>query len=122
MNRTIQFTVDGPLLGGRSSRDRLYGKSGKDYAAFKRRVLALAMAAGWKGRAKALKSMPPKLSVYIHWLDNALLDWKNVYWAVEDALFSDDRHVIPGQYSGVSWSAIRATVFDEIHATVTVEV
>lgn len=99
-----KFTVPGTLYGYRSSTVRsLHLKKNVKYSEFKNRVLALAMEAGWKCKAVALKDIPPYLSVHVRWRKDPRIDWKNVYGAIEDALFSEDRFVKPGRFSDVEW-------------------
>lgn len=100
----IKFTVPAPLLGYRSSTRRsLYSKRNRKYAEFKRKVLALAMEAGWKCQTEAIKDVPPYLSVSVRWKKNPRVDWKNLYGAIEDALFYEDQFVKPGKHSDVEW-------------------
>lgn len=68
------------------------------------------------------RTFPPKLSVFAHWKTAPLLDWKNLYGAIEDALFENDRCVIPGRYNGAEWDAIRLAPYQgNVFADVSVE-
>lgn len=100
----IKFVVPALLYGYRSSTLRsLFLKKNRKYAEFKEKVLKLAIEAGWKSKAVALKEHPPLLSVEVRWKKGPRIDWSNVYKAIEDALFSEDRFVKPGKHSGVEW-------------------
>ena len=82
------FSVPGPLLGYRASVLRAFDPK---YKAFKARVRALATAAGvplaiLSGEAGALR-------VNIHWRKKARIDGVNVFKAVEDAVWKQDRRV-----------------------------
>ncbi len=62
-----------------------------------------AMEAGFIGKVVSLKEAPPFLSVRTFWKRNPRIDWANCYKAVEDGVFSQDRFVVPGPDSTVSW-------------------
>lgn len=104
----IEFTLDGPLYAFRSSPTGYKRKSdGKrkggafdpDYKNFQRDVLFEAMKRGWKGKVVSLPLWIVRLSVVAHWCAEARLDWSNLYKGVEDALFTQDRFVRPGNKS-----------------------
>jgi hypothetical protein len=105
MKKVLQFTVPGPLLAYRRPRDSNAKKAYKKYTQFKNLVLALAMEQGWKGRTEALMEFPVRLSVHVRWNKRPHSDWSNVFKAVEDGLFSQDRYVKPGQKSDFEWNA-----------------
>lgn len=101
---SITFTIPETLYGYRqTTRKMLYSGTNIKYGEFKKDVLILAMAAGWKCKAIATKEAPPRLSVLVRWKKNPRIDWKNVYGGIEDALFEQDRHVKPGKMSDVEW-------------------
>jgi hypothetical protein len=78
----------------------------KRYAGFKERVLLLSIEAGMPNIGRATKENPPRLSVQVFWKREPKIDFKNVYGAVEDALFYEwDRHVKPGHDSDVEWDS-----------------
>jgi hypothetical protein len=90
----IRFTIEPPILGYRAS----WTRHDRKYRAYKERVLILAMAAGQPNEARANGLV--KLSVVAYWKGKPKLDWKNVYGAIEDALwYEDDRLMRPGAYS-----------------------
>lgn len=102
--KTLTFLVPGPLYGYRqTTRYSLWLPRNAKYAQFKKNVLYLAMEVGWKGHVQALKEWPPLLSVAVRWRKGPRVDWKNIYGAIEDALFVEDRHVKPGAKSAVEW-------------------
>jgi len=107
--KKFQFVVTAPILGYRQTtkkgmfhpdeRDR-----SKAYGAYKEKVRILAVAAGLRCDGRAEKERPPRLSVEAFWRKEPEVDWKNVYGAVEDAIwYIWDRHVIPGKKSDVHW-------------------
>jgi hypothetical protein len=61
------------------------------------------MEAGWRGKLDAIKEVRVWLSVQVFWKRSPRIDWKNMYGGIEDALFSEDRYVIPGKYNDVVW-------------------
>lgn len=98
-----RFNVNGPLHSFRKSTipiGRGIRVNDRDYRDFKNKVLVLAMEKGFRKRGTT-KLTPAKLSVCIFWKDGARKDWANVYKAVEDALFFQDRYVIPGSQNSV---------------------
>ena len=107
---TYTFSVEGPLRGYRRPNDRggarrVDGSRGvgyRDYALFKRAVLLLAMEQGFR-RTKTTRKAPAHLSVFVNWEAAARSDWSNVFKAVEDALFEQDRYVVPGAQNGAKW-------------------
>jgi hypothetical protein len=107
----VEFTVPGPLFGYRQTTKKTIWhpaerERSKAYGAFKEKVRILAFAAGlpnWGGVAD--RERPPRLSVYVRWKGEPRIDWKNLYGSLEDSLwYEQDRHVIPGKHSGVTWS------------------
>lgn len=98
----ICFTVPGPLVGYRRPQDKPV-KDYKKYVQFKNRVLMEAMDMGWRGRMASIIEHPPRLSVLVRWEKNPRSDWSNIYKAIEDALFTQDRYVKPGQQQGKEW-------------------
>lgn len=97
----VTFTVPGPLWGYRRPRDK--DSNYKKYTEFKNFVLETAMRNNWAGRVDSLIDHPPRLSVHVKWKKNPRTDWSNIYKAVEDALFSQDRWVKPGNKSDYEW-------------------
>lgn len=82
----------------------------KAYGEWKGKVLALAISAGFKNTGMSLMDAPPRLSVHVFWKGATKIDFKNLYGAVEDAIFylpQGDRYVRPGRYSDVTWGAPR---------------
>lgn len=100
---SITFTVPGKLMGYRRPRDK--DANYKKYTEFKNYVLLLAMESGWKGRIDSLMETPVRLSVLVRWNNNPRSDWSNIFKSIEDAIFSQDRYVKPGQKSDVEWNA-----------------
>lgn len=117
--RQITFKIDEPLYGYRSqTRKGLYKKhmekrgiklrrpdTGAKYERYKKEVLYMAMAAGFKGRVTALYEHPIYLSVIVRWKKGPRIDWKNMYGGIEDALFEEDRFVKPGKHQDVVFFA-----------------
>lgn len=107
----IQFVIDGPLQGYRQTTRKSIlhpanRKRSKAYDAWKEKVRILAVAAGLRLLGAADMSKPPHLSVQVFWKGTPRIDWKNLYGAVEDALWyapQGDRYVKPGAHSDVSW-------------------
>lgn len=116
--KAITFTVPGPLFGYRqTTRHSLWLPKNIKYGNFKKKVLLLAMEAGWACHAVALKEYEVRLSVIVRWKKEPRIDWKNVYGALEDACFSEDRYVKPGKQSDVFWDTGKpeeATVILEV--------
>lgn len=110
---TICFTIDGPLFGYRASTSHKKDKQGRstkkggcfdpDYLAYKDRVLKLACVAGWKGRAISEKAWPARLCVIVSWAKEPRIDWSNCYKGIEDAIFLQDRFVLPHWLSDMKW-------------------
>ncbi len=98
----IRFVITGPLVGYRRPTDK--GSGYKRYTEFKNRVLMEAMDVGWRERATSLIDKPPRLSVMVRWKEKPHSDWSNIYKAIEDALFSQDRYVKPGSFQGKEWN------------------
>lgn len=99
-----RFEVEGPLLGYRASVRRAFDPK---YRAFKDKVGWLAVQAGVPvGKLDPSEAMV-KLSVFVYWKKTPRIDWSNVYKAVEDALFKQDRYVQPGQLNGFNYSSGR---------------
>lgn len=96
----MTFRIEGPLLGFRKGLKESFDPK---YQQFKNRVLGEAMVAGWNGKAISLQHVPPHLSVEVFWNKGPRLDWSNLYKAIEDALFEQDRFVKPGRHSDVVW-------------------
>ena len=119
----ITFTIDGPLMGYRQTTKKSIfhpaeRERSKKYGQWKEKVLTLAIAAGARLRGMATMEDPPRLSVHVFWKGKPLVDWANVYKAVEDACWylpQGDRYVKPGRYSDVTWDSGRE------EAVVTVE-
>lgn len=89
-----RFKIEPPILGYRAS----FTRHDRKYRAYKERVLLLALEAGYpnRGRADGLT----RISVVAYWKGPPRIDWKNVYGAVEDAIwYEDDRQMRPGPYS-----------------------
>lgn len=111
----FEFKILGPLQGYRqTTKKSIYHPKerarSRAYGQFKENVRLLAMEAGVYGSylGKARREDPPYLSVAVFWEKEPRIDWKNVYGAVEDALWYErqgDRYVIPGAYSGVTWGS-----------------
>ena len=113
--RRFEFVIPGPLQGYRQTTVKTIWhpaerEKSRSYGRFKESVRLLALEAGfwapYLGRADRERS--PFLSVYLFWQKEPRIDWKNVYGAVEDALWYErqgDRYVVPGRHSGVSWAS-----------------
>jgi hypothetical protein len=99
--KSISFVVPGPLLGYRRPRDA--NANYEKYSAFKRAVLLLAMEKGWRERADSLEEAPVRLSIVARWKKKPRSDWSNIFKAIEDALFRQDRYVKPGMKSDAEW-------------------
>jgi hypothetical protein len=88
--RSLIFRVDGPLLAYRRIRD----KGGyRNYDRFKRRVLWVAMAAGFR-RCSSSRERVFDLGVEVYWKKAPRIDASNVLKGIEDALFDQDRYVL----------------------------
>jgi hypothetical protein len=119
----IVFVIDGPLQGYRQTTKKsiLHPKErerSKAYGAWKEKVRILAVAAGLRLSGSSEITQPTRLSVKIFWKTATRIDWKNVYGAIEDALWyapQGDRYVRPGPDSDVVWGS------DREEAIVTVE-
>jgi hypothetical protein len=107
----IQFTVESPILGYRQTTKKtmFHPKErarSMAYGEFKKRVLIMSIQAGLPNMGLAKKEKAPRLSVAIYWERNPKIDWKNVYGAIEDALwYEDDRYVKPGKFSDAIWDS-----------------
>jgi len=107
----IEFVVEGPLMGYKQTTKKTMfhpknRERSKAYGQFKERVLITSIQAGLPNMGTAKKDKPPKLSVMVYWKNDARLDWKNVYGALEDSVwYEDDRYVKPGKFSGVEWDS-----------------
>lgn len=89
--QTYRFIIPGPLYGYRASLKRAHDPR---YKAFKRDVRMIALSAGVPDNVDP-KVQKVRLAVIPHWKRNPRIDWKNVYGAVEDAIFEQDRWVYP---------------------------
>jgi hypothetical protein len=102
------FTIDGPLKGYKASVAAVFKKDPMaklpQLAAFKERVIWTAIAAGWRHR-EPTASAPVRLSVVVNWHGAPRIDWKNVYGLIEDALWPQDRYVLPGRHSDVKYES-----------------
>jgi sugar phosphate isomerase/epimerase len=109
----IEFIVPGPLMGYKqTTKNTMFHPNerarSKAYGQFKKNVLLLSMEAGAPNMGMALKEMAPKFSVEVFWKEEPRIDWKNLYGALEDAIwYEDDRYVIPGKLSNVHWNTGR---------------
>jgi hypothetical protein len=109
----IQFTIDGPLMGYKqTTRDSMFHpkerERSKAYGAWKEKVRVLAFAAGIPITGMSDIDHAPRLSVHVYWKTVTKIDFKNVYGAVEDAIWhlpQGDRYVRPGKYSDVTWNS-----------------
>jgi hypothetical protein len=114
-----RFIVDGPLKGYKASARAVFKKDPMaklpQLAAFKERVLWTAIAAGWRSR-EVTAAAAVRLSVHVNWHGDPRIDWKNVYGLIEDALFKQDRFVVPGAENGVRWRSPETE-----HAVVVIE-
>ena len=115
---TYKFVLDFPLRGYRKStipvktrklvmrygqpQNQVVRVNAREYTQFKNSVLALAMEQGFRQFTPTI-DRPAWLSVVPYWTEGPRIDWKNVYGAVEDGLFPEDRCVIPGAFSDVKW-------------------
>lgn len=117
----VEFVVEAPLMGYKqTTKKSMFHKDNRkrshDYGQFKNRVLINSMQAGLPNMGLAKKEKPPKLSVMVFWKGDVRIDWKNMYGAIEDAIWYDgDSYVMPGKFSGVQWDS------GEEKAVVTVE-
>lgn len=94
-----RFTVEGPLLGYRASIRRAFDPK---YVQFKKKVAVLALEAGFDARKIDPMKQEVKLSVWAFWKNTPRIDWKNLYGAIEDSVFFQDRWVRPGSLNGFS--------------------
>lgn len=107
----VEFTIEGPLLGYRqtTTKTMFHPKErarSKAYGRFKNRVLLTSMEAGLPNMGLARKDKAPRLSVRVYWKGEPKLDWKNLYGALEDAIwYEGDRYVVPGKHSNVVWDS-----------------
>lgn len=109
----IQFVIEGPLQGYRQTTKKSIfhpkeRERSKAYGAWKEKVLILAIAAGLRLTGMSEIERAPRLSVQVFWEGATRIDWKNVYGAIEDALWyapQGDRYVRPGSHSDVVWGA-----------------
>lgn len=107
----VVFRLPGPLVGYSKKRYESHA-----YRMFKQSVYAYALEVGLPPHFQPTIKDPAILSVSIFWKRRPRIDWKNVVGGIEDALFPQDRYVVPGEFS-VSWM----TSTDE-HAVVAVEI
>lgn len=90
------FEIPGPLMGYRqATRRSLWTKENRKYGAWKGMVLALAMQEGFR-TSDTSRENAYRLHVSVFWKGAPRIDWKNVYGAIEDALWTRDRYVRPG--------------------------
>lgn len=97
----VKFTVPGPLLGYRRPKDK--NANYDKYTAFKESVLFLALEANWATKAISVPEHPVFLSVHVNWKKGPRADWSNIFKAIEDSIFAQDRWVKPGNKQGVEW-------------------
>ena len=97
--RTLYFVIEGPLMGYRqSTRKSFWTKRNQDYARWKEAVYLQACAAGLRDEdRKTCRENVPVLAVTIWWRKGPRMDWKNVVGGIEDAIFPEDRWVMPGK-------------------------
>ena len=118
--RTWSFVVDIPLKGYQRPRDhsgkgRYQRKDGtfspgyREYSLWKADVFLLAMSAGYRKLTPTHKR-PARLGLFISWKGRPRIDWPNVYKAVEDSLFDQDRYVVPASTCGMKWDTGAPTV------------
>lgn len=88
-----RFAIPAPLFGYRASKARAHAP---EYVAFKEKVRLLANAAG-----VPLDCREARIRVLIRWRMAARIDGKNVYAAIEDGLFLQDRGVAAGLWSRI---------------------
>lgn len=88
-----RFEIDSPLLGYRAS---VEGHT-PAYAAFKDKVRFLANVA--RVPLSIEEGVDVRILVMIYWKKAARIDGKNVYAAIEDGLFKQDRKVAAGLWS-----------------------
>lgn len=111
----ITFTINGPLMGYRqTTKNSIFHPKerarSEAYGVWKENVRILAYAAGLKLSGMAEMGKPPRLSVHAFWAGKPKVDWKNLYGAVEDALWhlpQGDRYVKPGKHNDVTWNSGR---------------
>lgn len=107
----VEFTVHAPILGYRQTTKKMIfhhdeRARSRAYGEYKKKVLLLAIQAGVPNNGTAEKARPPRLSVKVYWKKEPKVDFKNVYGAVEDAIWYEwDRHVLPGMHSDVVWDS-----------------
>ena len=94
-----RFTIEGPLKGYRASIKAAFDPK---YRAFKDRVQALALEAGFNAGLFDPQKVEIYLSVWAFWMKRPRLDWKNLYGAVEDSVWKRDRWIRPGPLNGFS--------------------
>lgn len=111
----ITFVIDGPLMGYKQTTKKSIThpnerERSKRYGQWKEKVRILAYAAGIPVTGMSDINHPPRLSVHVFWKGATKIDFKNVYGAVEDALWhlpQGDRYVRPGKHSDVTWNSGR---------------
>jgi hypothetical protein len=91
--KPVTFEIPAPLYGYRASLRRALEPA---YIAFKDKVRLLANAA--RVPPAIPKGGRAELFVQIFWKREARIDGKNVYAAVEDGLFTQDRKVMDGRF------------------------
>jgi hypothetical protein len=110
---TVQFIIPGPLMGYKQTTKKsiMHPKErakSKAYGQWKEKVRMLAYKAGMTISGWADPDKPPRLSVQVFWNRSVVIDWKNVYGAIEDSLWhlpQGDKYVKPGKHSDVTWLA-----------------
>jgi hypothetical protein len=90
-----RFTVRHRIFGYRRPRD--HGSNYKAYLKFKDNVRVYALAVGFRSDVRPGNGGDVyRLSVFPRWNRLPRSDWSNVFKAIEDALFSFDRYIVPG--------------------------
>ncbi len=110
------FKIEGPLLGYRASVRRAFDPK---YKAFKRAIRAIANTAGVPDELRS--SDHAEVFVKVFWKRKARIDGSNVYKAVEDGLWAQDRGVVAGHFvrfadSGEEYAEVEVTVEREADA------
>lgn len=106
-----RFTVEGPLKGYRASIRAAFDPK---YRQFKDRVSALALEAGFIASRFDPEEVEVYLSVFAYWKRRPRIDWKNLYGAVEDAVWNQDRWIRPGPINGFNVNSGRPSEVAEV--------